>query len=375
VVAVVAGVLVIGSVAEINAQSAGYRATTNAGYGALATRVVEASNQTGSRLATLMDQAPTLPNKATPEFARSVIQQVLDQAVAASAGQARQVAGLAPPYPTGNTAERLTGVLTDRATAVARLRNVIDRQLGMAPLPVAGSPDSPTTSATVAAVPEISVAQAATELAAVGLLFQRADDAYRVLAAADRADRAPVRLPRSVWVPLPVASAPLGSVRLGATAAALAASPALAPFHEVIISAVGLSPPAVASGGPGAIGDGCGNARVSTVPGASPTVVPPTTTLRATTTVTNCGTVVASPVTVTQTVALADPAGTAPPPAGDRGGTATARVDVAAGGSAVVPLPAVAVAGGHRYTLTLSVPPGTAGSAGTVQQFLIQIVG
>ena len=41
-------VLVVGSVAEIHAQSSGYRSSTDSGYGALASVVVESSNQTGA---------------------------------------------------------------------------------------------------------------------------------------------------------------------------------------------------------------------------------------------------------------------------------------------------------------------------------------
>src|ERR1019366_5783599 len=78
-------VIVVGSLAEINAQSGGYRASTNTGYAALASQVVEASTATGRRLATLMEKAPTLANvpfRNTPgRTARVEIQQGLDEAV------------------------------------------------------------------------------------------------------------------------------------------------------------------------------------------------------------------------------------------------------------------------------------------------------
>ena len=78
-------VVVVGSLAEINAQSAGYRASINTGYSALASRVVIESNQTGRQLATLVNEAPNLANIPLPnavgQTARSEIQQGLDRAV------------------------------------------------------------------------------------------------------------------------------------------------------------------------------------------------------------------------------------------------------------------------------------------------------
>ena len=70
-------------------------------------------------------------------------------------------------------------------------------------------------------------------------------------------------------------------------------------------------------------------------------------------TVTNCGTVAESGVVVTQVLTLADPAGTAPPPAGARG---AARTGHRSHCGRVRPMrphpPPMTVAGGHLYTLT-----------------------
>jgi hypothetical protein len=261
---------------------------------------------------------------------------------------------------------------------VAQLRTAIDRQLGMAPLPIAGAPASTTPTTTG---PLLSIGEASSAMGAVGRLLEQADAAYRAVRALGRSQGVPVHLPASVWVQPPAATAPLGPTRLTALAPALAldTSGALVPFHQLVITAVGLSPPAVASGTPGTIGTGCSVHAVSTPAGSTPTVLPPTATVSAQVTVTNCGTVDESGVVVTQALALADPAGKALPPTGARGGVAHATVSLAAGSSAALTMPAVAVAGGHLYTLGVSIAlpasqrarPG--GAAGSSQQFLLQI--
>ncbi len=382
VLVVFGAVVVIGSLAEVNAQSGAYRASTNRGYAALATRVVDASNATGAQLGALMDEAPNLTNDPWPDAggktARAEIQQGLDQAVSAADQQASQAAGLVPPDPTGNVSGGITAVMATRASAVAGLRTAIDQLLGMSPLPVAGAPPSPTSTA---AVPLQSPEATARAMGAVGRALEGADAAYRVVAATARRQPGPIRLPRSVWVTSPAAEAPLGATRLAAFAPVLAESQALVPFHQLVITAVGLSPPAVASGSPGTIGVGCAKYAQSTAPDSQPSVLPPTATVGVDLTVTNCGTVDESGVPVTETLALADPAGTALPPAGARGASARVEVSVPAGSSVAPSLPPMTVAGGHRYTLTVSLAAPVSqmsnpfGSAGTSQAFLLQITG
>jgi hypothetical protein len=373
-------ILVIGSLVEINAQSSGIRSYTTAGYAALATRVLDSSNQTGAHLATLMKQAPTLPNgfvsddSSIPRSARTVLQQGLDQAATSAATEAAQVAQAAPPGPSGSFGQRLDGVLEDRASAVSSLRQAIDRLLGMTPLPVTGVP-STTTTTTSAATP--SLAQSSAQMAAVGAQLQRVDAAYRGLRADIRAHRVPLRLPKSVWVPQPTATAPLGANRLAVSADDLSSSATLHPFHQVIISALGLEPPAVppstSTGGLGTAGQGCRKPSSAT-PGTTPTVLPPTATVSALVTLTNCGTVPESGVVVDETLALSE-TGVAPPTSeAARGGQAHAVVTLASGASSALSLGPLAVAGGHTYVLTVSVA-GSADSPGGSQQFLVQIAG
>jgi hypothetical protein len=380
-VGVVALVLIIGSLVEINAQSSGIRSYTTAGYGALASRVVDASNQTGTLLSTLMKQAPTLPNgfvaadSSIPRSARTVLQQGLDEATTSTSVQAGQAVRMAPPGPPGSLGQRLVDVLQDRAAAVSALRSTIDRLLGMAPLPVAGAP-STTTATTPGA--NSSVAESSAQMAAAGSELQRADTAYRALLADIHNQRVPLHLPNSVWVPQPVATAALGANLLSTTANDLSSSATLHPFHQLILSAVGLEPPAVPpatpTGGLGTAGQGC-RKPTSATPGAAPTVLPPTATVTALVTVTNCGTVGESGVVVNETLALSDAPGAALPASqAARGGQAHTTATLASGSSSALSLGPLAVAEGHTYLLTVTIA-GLADSPGGSQQFLVQIAG
>ena len=366
-------VLVVGSLAEIHAQSSGYRSSTDSGYGALAAVVVTSSNQTGAQLAALMESAPGLTNQALPRTARAVLQQGLDAAVTATAQESDQADRLVPPDPSGRVSDQFSRVMVERAAGAAHLRTTIDRLLGMTPLPVAGAP---TTTAAPSSGALISIGQATTDMGNAGLLFQQSDTDYRTLVAQIHRQKLPIRLPRSVWVPSPIAAAPLGSPRLAAGAAALGDASELQPFHRLAITAVGLSPPAVSTGGPGLFGADCVSVA-SNAPGSTPTMLPPTSTVTADVTVTNCGTVPESGVVVTQTLALADPAGTPLPPADARASTSRTTVTLASGSSMALTLRPLTVAGGHLYTLTVAVevPASQQDRAGSSQQFLLRIAG
>ncbi len=373
VAATITIVLVAGSLLAIHTQSQGYRDATTRGYAVLADRVGRASTATGARLSSLMAQAPTLTDGTFPSTARGVLEQGLDSAVAATSFQATQAATIASPPPVDGLSDRFTGVMDLRESATRQLRTTIDQLLGMQPLPVAGAPTAGGQSAPATL---ISADQAASEMSAEGQQFEDADADFRAMVAWAAARHLPVRLHPSVWVPAPIATAPLGSVVLGSTAAALASSPALVPFHHLVVTAVGLVPPAVASGGVGVVGTSCSNPQ-STVPGGAPTEMPPTSTLTALVSVTNCGNVRESDVTVSVTVALSDPPGTAPPPTGQRGGRVQAVVAIASGASTAPDLPALPVASGHQYTVTVSVslPPGQVDPTGATQEFLVQVAG
>ena len=364
-------VLVAGSLLAIHTQSKGYRNATTSGYGALADQVGQASARTGAQLSKLMADAPSLTNERFPDTARGVLQQGLDAAVLATADQATQAETMASPPPVGDSASRLTRAMQLRAATTAQLRTTIDHLLGMTPLPVAGAPGAP---ASTTAPTLISAGQAAAELTAEGQQFVAADAGFRALRSQAAGEHPPLHLRPSVWVPAPIATAPLGPTALGASAAALASSTALVPFHHLVVTALGIAPPAVPTGGVGMVATSC-VAPQSTVPGASPAVVPPTPTVRALVSVTNCGNVPESGVTVTVSVTPADPPGVAAIPVGSRGGRSRAVVAIASGASSAPSLAALPVAPGHRYGLsvTVSLPPGQADPAGSTQELLIQV--
>lgn len=378
-VGVVVAALAIASLFEINAQSSSYRNAVDAGYVRLAAPVVDASNRTGTQLAALMNEAAGLPNRPVPRTARTEIQQGLDQAVASTSEEASQATGLVPPDPTGDLSTRFAAVMSARFEATSDLRAAVDRLLGMEPLPLPRAPSGVAASATRGAGPPLSVPAASAAMTSAGLLFQSADRRYERFLADVHGQHLRVHLPSSTWVTAPAVDAPLGPDRLGASASALAASLALKPFHQLVITSAGLVPPAVppavpavaTTGGPGIVGDSC-RAPLSSTPGAAPVVLPPTETVAADLTVTNCGTVFESGVQVTETVAPV--VGQSQPPNGRRGGSAHARIDLRSGSSAALSMPPLPVAGGHVYvlTLTLSLPPG-ANPAGASQQFLLQI--
>ena len=383
-VVVVLGVLVIGSVVEIHAQSAPYRRMTDQGYAALASPVVNASNQSGARLAAVINTAPNIPNQPLPNTARGEIQQGLDVAMSATAQEAAQARALTPPSPTDDVASQFTAILEERAAAAASVVATVDQLLGMSPLPIAGAPTTTTTSSAQPS-PVISVSQASQQLAAAGTRIEQADRAYAVWARQLRqgkiAGAGPIRVPTSVWAP---PGSPLSSVQLGNSAGLLNAAVALVPFHQVVITAVGLAPPAVPSATPndpagsGTIATSCNPPNpTSTVAGPIPTILPPTGSVTPLVTVTNCGTVNEPNVTVTETLVLVDAPGTGPPPAGASGSSARTSVTTLAGQSQALSFPALTVASGHNYTLTitLSPPTGQANLAGTSQQFLLRIVG
>ncbi len=315
-----------------------------------------------------------------PGAARLELQAALDAAVRASRHAASHLAGLEPPPPQGSVAARLARVVDERAAAAAAIRSALDGLLELAPLPVAGAPSG---ASAPGPTPQVTVAEAGARLAAAGTILAGSDAAYAALVASARTGRAPVRLPASRW-----ARGELTPTALGGLAGVLATAKAYAPVPSVIVSAVGIAPPAVVPPGSGGLspppagqtgvggtfGEGCAS-PVSAVPSSSPTVLPPTGTVQATVTVTNCGAVVEGTATVTATLALADLPGTTPPSSARAGGSVKATVEVPVDGSVALTLAPLAVAGGHRYTLVVSVAPPVPqpSAAGTSQEFLVEV--
>lgn len=364
-------VLVAGTLLAVHTQSASYRTATTSSYVAMAQKVAEESARTGAHLATVLEGAPDLVNQAFPYSARGVLQAELDAAARDATDQAAQAMALAPPAAQGEVSTRFSGVIAVRASATQRIRSTVDALLGMAPLPVPGAPPSSGTSGGTGIL--ISSNQAALQLASAGHQLVASDAAYGAVAATVRRDHLRFQLPRSVWVVGPASLAPLGPRSLAATAAALASSPALVPFHHLVITATGLVPAAIPEGAPGTSTTSC-IAPMSVSPGSTPTVVPPTTSLAVAVTITNCGTVPERDVTVTVEVALDDPPGTAAPSA-RTGGRNQQMVALQPAGSAAPAFGALSVAPGHLYRVTVSVavPAGQSDATGSTQSYEVRV--
>ena len=233
------------------------------GWVALADPVSLASARTGAQLGTLMPPRPRCQDGTFPVTARGVLQQGLDSAVRDTAVQQAEAENLASPPPEGDLASRFTQVMTLRAAAAAALRSTVDRLLGMQPLPVAGAPSTtvpgrtdhahlgrPGGGRTVGRGPHLRAGRCAVPVHPVRR----------------RGPPSPARMARSVWVPAPTSTAPLGADQLGAAAGALASSPSLTASHRLVLTSVGIVPPAVPAGGVGSVSASC----------AAPTSVVPT---------------------------------------------------------------------------------------------------
>ena len=352
--------------------------TTTSTASSSTTTTTHASSKSSSPASS--SSSSSAPVLTGPGAARLELQAALDAAVRASRHAASHLAGLEPPPPQGSVAARLARVVDERAAAAAAIRSALDGLLELAPLPVAGAPSG---ASAPGPTPQVTVAEAGARLAAAGTILAGSDAAYAALVASARTGRAPVRLPASRW-----ARGELTPTALGGLAGVLATAKAYAPVPSVIVSAVGIAPPAVVPPGSGGLspppagqtgvggtfGEGCAS-PVSAVPSSSPTVLPPTGTVQATVTVTNCGAVVEGTATVTATLALADLPGTTPPSSARAGGSVKATVEVPVDGSVALTLAPLAVAGGHRYTLVVSVAPPVPqpSAAGTSQEFLVEV--
>jgi hypothetical protein len=367
IIAVIVGVVVISSIAEISAQSGPYDRMVNRSFGALASPVVTSSTQTGRALATAMNEA------AGPSSTRSGLQQKLDQAVADATAESSAATNLVPPASVGSLDQQLVAVFTERAAAATAVRTTVDGLLGLTPLPVPGTPASFNPNSTP--VPSLTTPQAVTALSAVATQISKADADYAAVRRALAHAPGPVQLPPSAWVIGRAATAPLGATQLPAAPPALQASSALAVAHQLLISALGLSPPAVGPVG-STIGDNC-PAPTSQAAVAPPALVPPTKKLSAQVTVTNCGNVPESGIVVSLTVQLAPGS---PPPKGSTAGASSPSVvhktvALMPGASRSLALGPLAVFHGGLYVVTANVasPTGQTVTAGTSQAFLVQV--
>jgi len=334
--ALVVAAVLIGGVARIGPRSGPFRTSVNRSFGAQGAVLVDLSNATGASLRRLMG--------VMPDQGRQTLQAELDDVTAQAGDQAARAAALAS---NGGVEGRFATVLADRAQSADEVRSAIDGLLGLRPLPVAGAPAA---SATGAAAPtSLSSTQATDRIAAAGRLLAQADRSYQVVRRSLATMAGHARLPASRWITTP------STWQIGALATQVdlvAASATLAAVHQLGLSVVQITPPAVPS-----------PTGVAT-PGVS--VLSPTQTVVLSVVLTNDGTVDEPHASVTFTL-TGLPTGT----------TTTARraASVLAARSVSLAPVTFAVKPGNSYQLTvaIAVPAGQPVAAGTTFEEGLQI--
>ena len=253
---------------------------------------------------------------------------------------------LAQPAPSGQVAGQFDTIFPDRARAMTELRGAIDGLLGMHPLPPAGAS---TGAATVATPTLLSSSQASNRITAAGVLLARSDRNYAGVRRTLARSAGHAALPPSRWITN-------GQVwQAGALATQVdqvVASPSLQATHQLVLTAIRLSPPALPS--------------ASGAPAPTASTLSPTTTVTVSVVLSNQGSVDEPRATVHITL-TAQPAG---------GATERTRVvPVAASGSVALPAASFSVKPGQSYQLAVSiaVPPAQTSRAGTTVTQVLQI--
>jgi hypothetical protein len=337
-VAVLAALL-IGGLAEVSRQSAGYDATSNRALAAQGAVVAKQSNATASSATALMN---TLQTQNRPG-----LQIALDNLVQQTADEASGAAAAAGATPMGSVGADFAAVFADRAQSMRDLRAAIDGYLGMQPLPVDGS--ATTVAARGGADATLMTATEATNrIAAAGALLARSDTLYRSVRHALRTAAGNGRLPASTWVQNPqlwAAGAVASQIDL------IASSPSLAAVHYLALRTVQISPPSL----PTPQG---GSANVS--------VLTPTNQISVDVVLANDGSVAEPRATVHYTVADQSSGATS---------SRTHTVALAPATSQALPTTTFGVAPGTTYVLTVSVdvPAGQTQLAGTAVQYVLAI--
>lgn len=341
VVAIVVA-LVIGGLLHVGTASTPYWRAVDRSYAAGGRTLALQSNQTGAQLMTLMKQMPTLQS-------RQELQAQLDGVVQSASQTATAASALVPPSPQGDVAENLTNAFAGRARAIDMVRGAVYGVLGMGPLPVPGTPASP--SATHTSV-LLSTSQAAAQLSQAATVLDQANRSYALARHELAAGPGGGQLPRSVWVLRPGIWA---TPSLQALVSQVTGAPDLAAVHYVVLgpNTVTLSPPPVPS---------------PTVLPVGVSVLVPTSTVMVTLAVDNQGNVAEPHVVVSATMT----------PAQAGGGPPSAKQTVVAlglSGTRVVTLGPLRVRPGFTYTLTVGVQPpaGQSNRNGTSAVFTLQI--
>jgi hypothetical protein len=337
VVAVVA--LLVGGVSRIGHQSGPFHTSVNRSFAAQGAVLADESNQTAATLRHVMN--------VTARLDRLTLQADLDGLAAQADDQANRAATLAGG---GGDLGQFAAVFAERAQAVSGVRTAYDGLLEMQPLPEAGTPAAATS---VKTLTSLSSTQASERIAAAGTLLVRSDRTYKTLRHALARGAGHARLPASTWI---TSTAPWQIDAVTAEVNTVAA--ALGATHQLVLSVVQVSPPALPSptGAP--------------TPGTS--TLSPTTTVSLNVVLSNMGSVNEPHATVTFSLAP-QPTGATPP----TGATLTATRKSALAASRSVSLAPVSfkVKPGSSYLLTVAIvlPVGQVDTSQTSISELLQI--
>jgi hypothetical protein len=311
--------LVVGGLAYVGRTSGPFHTTIDGSFGVQARVVVQESNSVGGDVGTLVTQMIT--------YRRIQLSQALDSAVTRAESVATEAQLADSSAPEDAAGANFVEAMTERAEGVERLRTAVDGLLSLTPNDGASSPFPPG---------RLTANQAIGELAAVGRLLEGADRSYERARQEFRTVPGGSRLPASVWVSDPALWEP-GAVQT--TVDELTSSPALAPFVDVHLVAVGLTPSVLPP--------------VPTVKGqpqapplaAGVSEVPPTCTVSVTAVVRNDGSVVVAKVPIEAAV-VAVTGGTPFP--------VEKKVTLAPSASVAITLPAMPVSPGTTYDLAVT---------------------
>jgi hypothetical protein len=226
--------LLIGGLTQVSRNSGPYTAQMNRSFADQVTVLADASNVTASSVRHFMGTLSTQD--------RQTLQAELDGAVQQTVQQQTRAATLAVPAPPGRIALHFGTVFSDRARAMSQMRAAIDGLLGMHPLAVAGAL---TTNGTVVSTPTLlSSTEATNRIAAAGALLARSDRNYAAMRGELSRSAGHLTVPVSTWI----TNRQLWQVGALATQIdQVESSSTLAAAHQLVLTSVRLSPPALPS--------------------------------------------------------------------------------------------------------------------------------
>jgi hypothetical protein len=328
--------LLAGGIARIGHQSAPYDANLNRSFAAQASVLADQSNLSASSLRHLMD--------ATATLSRLTLQADLDGLGAQADDQATRAAALSTG---GGVQGQFSLVLAERAQGVTAVRAALDGLLGLQTLPVAGAPALVTKVHGGATL--LSSTQASNRIAAAGSLLVRGDRTYASLRHTLARAAGHARLPASKWI---TDQSVWQMAAVTAQVNLLVTSPALEVSHQLVLSVVQVTPPALPSP------TGAATPPVS--------ILSPTTTVVLNVVLSNLGSVDEPKAVVTFSLA--------PQPTGATA-TASRRTALAASRSVSLAPVSFKVKPGSSYQLTVAigVPAGQADTAQTSVSEVLQI--